>query len=223
MGATFDLENLKKEMPYKWRVQSFSQYKASAKCVSYVDSRLVQDLLDEVVGPENWQDKYQEIKGNLFCSIGIKVNGEWTWKSDCGTESNVDKQKGESSDAFKRAAVKWGIARFLYSLKMVTVQSNAKKEGSNKPYVVDPNGNQVWDLTTYINGSNSGGGGGNNPAANSTVEMCPAEYLMVGNIEKNWNGTLYGDCVYFNNTKYKLDKETVEKFKNHPKYKPQTK
>ena len=112
-----DLKNLKKEIPFKWRVQSTNEYGAS--CVAYIDSRDVQDLLDEVCGAENWQDRFEEHKGNLFCSIGIQVNGEWIWKSDCGTESQVEKQKGESSDAFKRAAVMWGVGRFLYSKKIV--------------------------------------------------------------------------------------------------------
>ena len=48
-----ELQNLKKELPYKWRVQSANQY--SATCVAYIDARFVQDLLDEVCGQENWQ------------------------------------------------------------------------------------------------------------------------------------------------------------------------
>ena len=60
---------LKKEIPFKWRVQSSNQYGAS--CVAYIDARQVQDLLDEVCGPNNWQCEYCRHKGNLFCSIGI--------------------------------------------------------------------------------------------------------------------------------------------------------
>lgn len=146
-----DLSQLKKEIPFKWRVQSFSKHKPQAACVAYLDSRQVQELLDEVVGPENWQDKYEEHKNNLFCSIGIKTESGWVWKTDCGTESNVDKEKGEASDAFKRAAVKWGVGRFLYAMPLKYLPANAKKEQSNYPYVVDQNGKQVWDLTEHIN------------------------------------------------------------------------
>ena len=64
-----DLEDLKKEMPFKWRVQSCSKY--NAKCVAYIDARDVQDMLDSVCGQDGWQVKYSEHKGNLFCSIGI--------------------------------------------------------------------------------------------------------------------------------------------------------
>lgn len=122
-----NLKDLKKEIPFKWRVQSVNQYNAS--CVAYIDARDVQDLLDEVCGQDSWQCRYSEHKGNLFCEIGIDNGTEYIWKSDCGTESNVEKQKGEASDAFKRAAVMWGVGRFLYSkeiIKLDSVQINGK-------------------------------------------------------------------------------------------------
>lgn len=151
-NPTIDFEELKRELPYKWRVQSFSKFKPEATCVAYVDSRDVQKLLDEVVGPENWQDEYYEVKNNLFCRIGIRVNGEWTWKGDCGVESNVDKQKGEASDAFKRAAVKWGIARFLYDLGMYKLKTDKKLgESQGNPVPVEDNGQRIWDITKHIN------------------------------------------------------------------------
>lgn len=127
-----NLEDLKKEIPYKWRVQSANKWGAS--CVAYIDARDVQDLLDEVCGAENWQCKYSEHKGNLFCSVGIFTeNDEWCWKEDCGTESNVEKQKGEASDAFKRAAVMWGVGRFLYSKDVIKLPVK-EKNGKYVPY-----------------------------------------------------------------------------------------
>ena len=79
------LEDLKREMPFKWRVQSANKWGAS--CVAYIDARDVQDLLDEVVGQANWQVKYEEHKNNMFCSIGINIQGganigigTWIWK-----------------------------------------------------------------------------------------------------------------------------------------------
>ena len=127
-----NLEGLKKEIPFKWRVQSSNQWGAS--CVAYIDARQVQDLLDEVVGAENWQCRYSEHKGNLFCEIGIDCAADhWVWKSDCGVESNVEKEKGEASDAFKRAAVMWGIGRFLYSKKIIKLPVK-EKNGKYLPY-----------------------------------------------------------------------------------------
>ena len=146
-----NLEDLKRHIPFKWRVQSFSKSKAVATCVAYIDSRSVMDLLDSVLGAENWQSDYKEIKGNLYAGIGIFLNGQWVWKWDCGTESQADKEKGEASDAFKRAAVKTGVGRFLYDQPMQYVEANEKKTQSNYPYCVDSNGKKIWDLTEHIN------------------------------------------------------------------------
>jgi len=127
--------NLKKEIPFKWRVQNSGEY--GATCVAYIDSRDVQNVLDEEAGPTNWQVTFQEIKGVLFCSIGIKdENGAYVWKTDCGTESNVEKQKGEASDAFKRAAVMWSVGRFLYSKKVVKLPTK-ERNGKYYPYSVN--------------------------------------------------------------------------------------
>lgn len=96
--------------------------------ICYHDARDVQNLLDNVCGPENWQDEPRNIDGKLYMGIGINIEGEgWVWKFDMGTkkeahgttdQGKIDsiKYKGESSDAFKRAAIKWGIFRYAYSV-----------------------------------------------------------------------------------------------------------
>ena len=146
-----NLKDLKKVIPHHWRVQSFSKNKPLAQCVAYIDSRDVQNILDEVVGQENWQDKYYSENGMLFCSIGIKVGDDWIWKSDTGSESNMEAEKGHSSDAFKRAAVKWGVGRFLYDLPIHYVKASEIKTNNNFPYCVDDLGKRIWDLDEYIN------------------------------------------------------------------------
>jgi hypothetical protein len=150
------LEDLKKETPFKWRVQSTNEW--GCTCVAYIDARDVQDLLDDVVGAHNWQVKYEEHKGNLFASIGINIEQRkndnsvdglgWVWKSDCGTESQVEKQKGEASDAFKRAAVMWGVGRFLYSLKIIKIKEVIKVGNKYHPAA---NGKRIYDINTHCN------------------------------------------------------------------------
>lgn len=155
-----NLQDLKNEFPFKWRVQSFSKYKPKAICVPYCDARQVEDILDEVCGADKWQDKYYELDGVTYCSIGIKCDDEWVWKSDCGINQQKDKAiavKGESSDAFKRAAVKWGIGRFLYSMRTYPLKANKKKDQGDLSfhvYCVDDKGNKIedWYITDYING-----------------------------------------------------------------------
>lgn len=147
-----NLKDLTNEIPYKWRVQSFSKNKPQAQCVAYISARDVQDRLDAVVGVENWQDDYKLVDGKLMGGIGIKCGSEWVWKWDTGNESAMDGDKGQISDAFKRAGVKWGIGRFLYDLTIKYVPANETKNATNYPYAVDLTGKKVWDLTEYING-----------------------------------------------------------------------
>ena len=131
-----NLNDLKKEIPYKWRVQSTKYGKTT--CVAYIDARDCMDLLDEVCGPENWQSIFYEENGLLFCKVGIdyaydEPGNRWVWKSDTGSESNVEKDKGHVSDAFKRACVSWGIGRFLYRLPIQTLTTKQWK-GKDYPY-----------------------------------------------------------------------------------------
>ena len=92
-----NFKDLSKHLPFKWRVQSARYGKAS--CVAYIDARDAQDLLDDVVAPGNWATEYYEANGLLMCKVGIFVDGHWVWKSDTGSESNVEKDKGHASDA----------------------------------------------------------------------------------------------------------------------------
>jgi len=148
--------NLSKEIPHKWRVQSFSKKKPVATVVAFINSRDVSDVLNEhaIYG---WSDEYYEVAGNTYCKVGIVMpDGSMLWKSDCGVESNTDKEKGQASDAFKRACVKWGIGRFLYNLGMEYVPASEVKRDNNWPYPIDEQGKQIWDLTEYVNNKRSG-------------------------------------------------------------------
>ena len=98
----------------------------------YKTARTDMELLDKVVGPMNWAVDYREIKGNLYCGIGITEDGEhWVWKWDCGIESRADgdgnEKKGEASDAFKRAGFKWGVGRELYTSPFTFVKVETEK------------------------------------------------------------------------------------------------
>ena len=42
--------------------------------------------------------------------------GRWVWKSDGAGATDFEGAKGAFSDSFKRAAVHWGIGRYLYDL-----------------------------------------------------------------------------------------------------------
>ena len=95
-----------------------------AKVLAYMTARAVQDRLDEVCGPANWQVKYEQVGGLMQCGIGIRAGDEWIWKWDgaglmkasAGHLDESDAGKADFSMAQKRAAVQWGIGRYLYAL-----------------------------------------------------------------------------------------------------------
>lgn len=95
-----------------WRVGATTQDKAKGIGLAYIDARDVMKRLDDVCG-DKWQCDYP-FEG--CCRIGIKIDDEWIWRSNGAGETQVEGEKGRFSDAFKRAAVLWGIGRYLYYL-----------------------------------------------------------------------------------------------------------
>lgn len=90
----------------------------------YKDARCDMRVLDEMVGPFGWTCAYEERKGTLFCGVALRDGaGEWVWKWDAGTPSDMEAQKGEASDAFKRACFRWGIGRELYTAPFIWVKA----------------------------------------------------------------------------------------------------
>lgn len=100
----------------------------------YKNARVDMNILDETVGAESWQREHYECKGNLFCRVGIKCGDTWVWKSDCGTESNTEAQKGEASDSFKRACFNWGIGRELYTAPFIWIPAEKCNIADKKCY-----------------------------------------------------------------------------------------
>ena len=144
------------KIPFSWKVQTANA--SNIKCVAYIDSRDVQKLLDRAVKPWNWRDEYKEINGQMFCGVSILINNEWVTKWDTGTESMTEKEKGIVSDSFKRAAVKWGVGRYLYDLEIITLFKDNILEigtGSQKKYVPAINGKRIYDKNTLTDLCNS--------------------------------------------------------------------
>ena len=100
----------------------------------YKDARCDMNILDETVGSFYWQRDHKEIKGTIYCGVGLReaVNGEpaWIWKWDAGAESYTEKEKGEASDSFKRACVNWGIGRELYTAPLIFIRAKTEPQGN---------------------------------------------------------------------------------------------
>jgi len=115
----------------KWRKGGGS------KDLVYITARDVMDRLDEVFGVEGWQTKFDFIGDRMICSLSCNLNGSgWITKSDGADDSNIEGAKGGISDSLKRAAVQYGIARYLYHPNAFDASKNpapwATPEGYDK-------------------------------------------------------------------------------------------
>lgn len=134
--TTQDLRELEKQLkkPFpsnriSWRIGQVMEWKTGkvAKLLAYIDARDVMDRLDEVFGIGGWSDSYTKIGDGWVCEISAKIGGEWITKQDGAEETQVEAQKGGISDAFKRAAVKFGVGRFLYEFGETVVDLSEQK------------------------------------------------------------------------------------------------
>lgn len=119
MNSNEILHALKEPFPadvIHWRVGATNGEKTKGIALAYIDARDVMKRLDEVCGIDGWQCRYVIESALAVCELSLKINGEWITKSDGAGETDVEGEKGKMSDAFKRAAVRFGVGRYLYYL-----------------------------------------------------------------------------------------------------------
>ena len=140
----------------KWRVGNSSKKAETLNIMplAYIDARCVMDRLDQVVGPNNWQTKFEETnKGRVICYLSIRIDGDWITKADGAGDTGAESEKGAISDALKRAAVQFGINRSMYSFSSNWVQVPIKgntfedKRGNLK---LNFNGNKYLQSNTKV-------------------------------------------------------------------------
>ncbi|EPR9124838.1 Rad52/Rad22 family DNA repair protein [Cronobacter sakazakii] len=130
----------------EWRIQQSGKTrdgKVWAMVLAYVTNRAIMKRLDDVCGKAGWRNEYRDIpnNGGVECGISIKVDGEWVTKWDAAENTQVEAVKGGRSGAMKRAAVQWGIGRYLYNLEEGFAQiSTDKKQGWNRAKLKDGTG-----------------------------------------------------------------------------------
>lgn len=132
-----NLAQLKEPFPadrVSWRVGSTNADKTRGMALAYIDARDVQDRLDTVCGAHLWQCRFHLLGVTTVCELGVKVGEDWVWKADGAGATDFEGEKGALSDAFKRAAVKWGIGRYLYDVDAPWVAI----EGSGKSFKIKP-------------------------------------------------------------------------------------
>jgi hypothetical protein len=132
LQAPFDPEDI------EWRIQQSGKHdnRIWARVLAYVDNRAIMDRLDQVLGPANWKNEFRRDSDKaVMCGISIRVGDEWVTKWDGAEETAFEAVKGGLSSAMKRAAVQWGIGRYLYSVGESYAEISEK--GSHRGTVKD--------------------------------------------------------------------------------------
>lgn len=116
------------------------------RVLAYITNRAIMYRLDDVFGIGGWQSKFNDIPdGGVECGIGCSLDGDhWVWKWDAADKTDIEAIKGGRSSAMKRAAVHWGIARYLYYLE--SGFGNIREGGSHwQPAGSNPKRGWRWD------------------------------------------------------------------------------
>lgn len=143
---TDDLKEPFDPFDIEWRVQQVGKTRTNslwAIVVPYVTNRAIQERLDGVCGVEGWTNEYKETPGGkgILCGISIKFQEKdqeprWLTKWDGAEETAIEAVKGGLSSAMKRAAVQWGIGRYLYRLESTIVSPSTTKPTDNGDYIM---------------------------------------------------------------------------------------
>lgn len=140
-----DFKKLKEPFPesdIEWRLQSSGTSKDGkvwGRCLAYITSRAVQERLDEVCGPDNWQVSIRRDGDAYLSTLSIRVTHddgttEWLERTDGSDATDIEPVKGGISGAIKRSAVLFGIGRYLYNLKdsWAVIDDNGRFSGKTK-------------------------------------------------------------------------------------------
>ena len=153
------------EEEIEWRVQQCGKSKNGkiwALIVPYIQNRAIQNRLDSVVGGTNWTNRFTEVMGGgsgFLCTISIRdtETNEWLDKTDGANLTGIEAIKGGISDSMKRAAVQWGIGRYLYTYDAFwaeNIQDGYPDKNARTISIVSKKDNiQGWCYPPKLNGT----------------------------------------------------------------------
>jgi hypothetical protein len=118
----------------EWRISHTDKAETKAMVLAYLTARAVMDRLDDVLGVDGWSSTLTRIEGGFVCELGLLINGIWIKRSDVAQESDIEGLKGAASGALKRAAVSFGIGRYLYDVPDTWVDLHKTKPGAAANY-----------------------------------------------------------------------------------------
>lgn len=190
------------------RIGNFNKEKTKCTLLLYKTARTDAKYLDAQVGPFNWQKKFYELKGVIYCSLGIYCEDrkEFIWKDDAGAETQIETEKGTASDAFKRAGFAWGLGRELYSCPTIWVDNPNAYTDFEVKFISYDDKKRIKDLVITAKNKNN----------NYQVEqLFPKEKKTSQNAQnqaKKDNGIIYADDIkvgdtFLNNEKGSITEE----------------
>ena len=125
----------------EWKPGATTRDKTKGLAMAYLTSRAVQQRFDDVCGPADWRNEFAEGPGGgVLCGISVRVDradgtSEWVTKWDGADNSQVEAVKGGLSGATKRAAVQWGVGRYLYDLPATWVRLDDRGRFAETPRI----------------------------------------------------------------------------------------
>jgi len=125
----------------EWKPGATTRDKSKGLAMAYLNSRAVQQRFDDVCGPGDWRNEFVPgPDGGVLCGISIRVEREdgtadWVTKWDGADNSQVEAVKGGLSGAMKRAAVQWGVGRYLYDLPTPWVRLDDRGRFAETPQI----------------------------------------------------------------------------------------
>lgn len=125
----------------EWKPGATTRDKSKGLAMAYLTSRAVQQRFDDVCGPADWRNEFREGPGGgVLCGISVRVDredgtSEWVTKWDGADNSQVEAVKGGLSGATKRAAVQWGVGRYLYDLPATWVRLDDRGRFAETPRI----------------------------------------------------------------------------------------
>lgn len=226
-----DLNKLKEPFPetdIEWRLQSCGEKNGKfwGKALAYITSRAVQDRLDEVCGPDNWKTSIEKTGDTYLCTLSIRVKHEdgtyeWISRTDGADATDIEPVKGGISGAIKRAAVHFGIGRYLYNLDegWADVCENGKLTGCTKEkkyFKWNPPKLPAWALPGGSGKPDSKSAYNQNPKNNKPVD--DSELIKQTTLLESWindGDVLTGDYLkkaqfYIQNKDLEGIKRTIE-------------
>ena len=110
----------------EFRPGATTKDKTKAIGLAYVDKRVYEDRLDNLIGTENWSVEYRQL-GDKGIICRLCING--VVREDVGefAQDDVAAFPTAVAQAFKRACSSFGLGRYLYSLPQIWAEYDADR------------------------------------------------------------------------------------------------